>query len=158
MRFIILVILLNGTIFGQQIERQVINSSGDHYEGADFSVSYSIGETIISTQESEYLILGQGFLQSGDRVTSVEMNAAGINIIAYPNPTTDKIILEIKRPEISTSGINLRLTDLSGKTRDEIDIKSSGKHKIDMSEYEAGTYFLHIYSGEAKEIIKLIKL
>ncbi len=69
MRKIIITVLLLHTIvfsYSQTISRKLISSAGGYYSGTDFSVSYSVGETMINTLSSGNTILTQGFQQPED--------------------------------------------------------------------------------------------
>jgi len=49
----------------QSIERDVVASSGDYYEGANISLSWTLGEIAIETYDNGSNILTQGFQQPG---------------------------------------------------------------------------------------------
>lgn len=63
---IILIILFASTILcsAQSIERDVVASSGDYFEGANISLSWTLGEIATETYSSGNIILTQGFQQS----------------------------------------------------------------------------------------------
>jgi len=49
----------------QSIEREVVASSGDYYEGANISLSWTLGEIVVETYDNGTNILTQGFQQPG---------------------------------------------------------------------------------------------
>ncbi len=51
--------------FGQSIERDVVAASGDYYEGANISLSWTLGEIATETYDNGNNILTQGFQQPG---------------------------------------------------------------------------------------------
>jgi hypothetical protein len=59
---IFLICLLNAQ--SQSISRDVVSSSGDYYEGASLSVSWTVGETVVETFDDGSYTLCQGFQQS----------------------------------------------------------------------------------------------
>jgi hypothetical protein len=67
MKTIILTIMIaamgTGVLIAQSIERDVVASSGDYFEGADISLSWTLGETATKTYSSDDNILTQGFQQ-----------------------------------------------------------------------------------------------
>ena len=76
--------------------QSVISSSGNSASNGDFILSWTIGEGVISTIGSNDIELTQGFHQP----LMIDVIAVGIeddfilDIIAYPNPTYDKVIFE----------------------------------------------------------------
>lgn len=64
---ILLIVFIAGTIFcaAQSIEREVVASSGDYFENANFSLSWTIGEIATETYTGIDNILTQGFQQPG---------------------------------------------------------------------------------------------
>ncbi len=56
-------LLLGFSIFAQSIEREVVASSGDYYEGANISLSWTLGEIATETYDNGSNILTQGFQQ-----------------------------------------------------------------------------------------------
>ena len=61
---ITLFLIIPAITFGQSISRKVISSSGNHYEGTTGSISWSVGEIMISTYSSTNAIVTQGFHQA----------------------------------------------------------------------------------------------
>ncbi len=48
---------------GQSIERSVVGSSGDYFEGTNISLSWTLGEIATETYTSGNTIITQGFQQ-----------------------------------------------------------------------------------------------
>ncbi len=57
---------LSNILFSQTISRSVISAGGGSYNGADFSVNYTIGETMTNTLSGSETTLTQGFQQPDD--------------------------------------------------------------------------------------------
>jgi len=64
---ILLIVFLAGVLIcsAQSIERDVVASSGDYYEGANISISWTLGEIATETYNNGTNILTQGFQQPG---------------------------------------------------------------------------------------------
>ncbi len=81
--------------FAQSVERQVIGSTGGYSAQSNVSASYTVGEAVIQTAAAGNIILTQGFQQPDNQSVGIVDVANNIKISAYPNPTTDKVIVEI---------------------------------------------------------------
>lgn len=60
---ILIVTLSTGLLISQSIERSVVASSGDYFEGADISISWTLGEIATETYITSDNMLTQGFQQ-----------------------------------------------------------------------------------------------
>jgi glycosidase len=77
-------------------------------------------------------------------------------IKVYPNPTKDKIEIEI--PEFNKGTFSLKINDLMGRNLSEMELKGGQKsYSIDMQKLPQGTYFLNAEQGEKRLVKKLIK-
>ena len=59
-----LFVVATSLCFSQSIERDVVASSGDYFEGANVSLSWTLGEIATETYTAGNIILTQGFQQS----------------------------------------------------------------------------------------------
>lgn len=86
-----LVILQIGLI-AQTIAPTVISSGGGYFKNSDFSVSYTIGELITSTEDAGTAIITQGFQQPKDMFVSVAEHPSQENLYTvFPNPFSDEL-------------------------------------------------------------------
>ena len=58
--------------FSQSNESEVIATSGEYFEGAGISISWTLGETINETFSNENIILTQGFQQKNSSQTEIQ--------------------------------------------------------------------------------------
>jgi hypothetical protein len=149
---ILFLTLYSAALYGQQ----VISSAGDFYQKSSGSVSYTIGETVTETYKQGSTILTQGMQQTTLTVTAInELDAIGLTISAFPNPTSSKLILKVDVDKLS--GIWFSLFDLSGKLllRDKIVMTET---ELVFDGYSAGTYIMKIFieSTEVKTF-KIVK-
>ena len=148
MRFKILLGLLTITssfIYGQE----VIGSEGATFSNGAGSLSFTLGEVVISTENSASADLTQGFHQSNLTVTGLTDFFTTIEISVYPNPTQEYV-------NISTSefeNLEFQLSDISGKLL-QIGSTLTKQTSLDLSAYERGTYVLSIQSKESASTIK----
>ncbi|MBN2173918.1 MAG: hypothetical protein JW731_07295 [Bacteroidales bacterium] len=86
--FFVPILFLAGALFcsAQSIERQVIASSGDYFEGANISLSWTLGEIATETFTGGNLILTQGFQQPG---VTLRINADLTAFLEGPYNGTD---------------------------------------------------------------------
>lgn len=76
--------------------QSVTASSGAYLQGQNVSVSYTLGETIITTLEKPDLKITQGFHQTNLLVTTIDqLKKLAVKIEAYPNPVSDNLNLVI---------------------------------------------------------------
>jgi len=101
---ILLSVLYFGTctgVFSQATSPEVLVSAGDHYAGENFSVSWSIGESIIETASDSYITLTQGFHQPDVIITEItDAETENYTISVYPNPTADHVYIQTQSVEI----------------------------------------------------------
>ena len=88
-----------------------------------------------------------------DTPTSVDDEFTKKDIIAFPNPTTGLINLEIR--EIGVDA-NIQLFDLVGNKLMEKSAESDVE-QIDLKNFSSGVYFLHITKDMKKKTIKIVK-
>ncbi|MFI5172856.1 MAG: T9SS type A sorting domain-containing protein [Chitinophagales bacterium] len=72
----------------------------------------------------------------------------------YPNPSAENITISLNNLALTTHNCPLTITDLSGKTLSEINIKSP-ETEIDVSDYASGIYFVRIII-EGERVVKKI--
>ncbi|MEI6817880.1 MAG: T9SS type A sorting domain-containing protein [Bacteroidota bacterium] len=151
----ILLLVLGLTELKAQVS---LNASGGNAMGSGGSVSYSIGQTMYTTNTGTNGSVAQGVQQPFEIsvVNGIE-EAIGINLVcsAYPNPTKDNLTLKIEG-ELKMQYIAL-ICDLNGKLLGNNKIESN-ETNIAMNNFSAGTYFLKVMQNN-KEIktFKIIK-
>lgn len=134
------------------------NTTGGNASGAGGSVSYSLGQVMYQTHTGANGSVAQGLQQPYEIsvVTAIE-EAKGINlsVLAYPNPTTDYLTLEIE--DFEFSNVYFRLYDISGKLVQSEKILDN-QTSIVMSNLVPATYFIKVVQGN-KEVktFKIIK-
>ena len=151
MKKLLLVIFICATIATLQAQNtnQVVNAGGEHFSNGNISLSYSIGEAVITTHATEENILTQGFLQpETDRD-----NGEQILIDFYPNPVTDDLYLTNAR-EVSY----YLIYNTEGKFIKKALFQPN--LPIPMKTLAGGMYFIELYDREDSMLtsLKIIKI
>ena len=135
-----------------------INATGGNALGSGGSASYSVGQVFYTTNTGTNGSVAQGVQQPYEIsvVTAIE-EAKGINlsVLAYPNPTTDYLTLEVKEYELSN--LHFQLYDMSGKLLQNEKI-TGNQTSIVMSYLVPANYIVKVIQGN-KEVktFKIIK-
>lgn len=134
------------------------NTTGGNASGSGGSASYSLGQVVYTTNTGTNGSIAQGAQQPYEIsvVTAIE-EAKGINLLvtAYPNPTTDYLILDI--PDFHLFPFTFSLYDMNGKLIQSEKI-TGNQTSIVMSNLVPATYFVKVIQG-SKEVktFKIVK-
>ncbi|MBN1463437.1 MAG: T9SS type A sorting domain-containing protein [Paludibacteraceae bacterium] len=152
------VVLLLGLFLTELQAQESVNATGGNVSVSGGSVSYSIGQVVYTTNTGTSGLVAQGVQQPYEiSVVIAVAEAKGVNlsVLAYPNPTTDYLILEVK--DLELSNVHFQLYDMKGKLLQNE--KITGKQtSIIMSNLVPSTYFVKVTNNN-KEIktFKIIK-
>lgn len=137
--------------------QNAILSAGNTVKNANYTLSYSIGEISIATYKEATATLTQGQQQGNLIITSLNgIENSGIQAKAYPNPTSNFVILIIEGN--NTGDLEYRLTSVSGSLL--VSEKNlSEQQKVPMNQYKSGIYFLTVSNRNNNNIhtFKIIK-
>lgn len=139
----------------QQLE--VLNSGGGYLENANGSITFSIGEVVIETITLGELCFTQGFCQANVTITALsQMPDLEYDLLAYPNPTNNYVILKIGR-ELVTN-LKYLLYDKSGRLLEMKDI-TSNESIIPFNFLIPSTYFLKVIDNQLEvKVFKIVKV
>lgn len=157
--FTFCLLIVSMSVFSQQISPEIISSAGDHFENDNVSISWTLGEPVISTLNGEY-ILTQGFHQDFYIITSVdEIELPDFDIKIFPNPTPDFLNLQMNQTSNIKSEYIIHLLDSKGNLLHEI--KETGgiiNSRINLQQFERANYFIRIMVDEKHKTYKVIKI
>lgn len=168
MNWILSILFITSALFtyAQSLERSVVASAGSYGESSSLSLSYTLGETAVSTLKGADITLSQGFQQASikdDSQVGIEKANDALSIRAFPNPTSGEVILELNTK--NEGDLFVSLHDLNGKELNykavqNLAVGGNTKHKVDLKSYAAGLYFIRLSdkSGEQIQSIKVQKL
>ncbi len=156
--FIALVTLsVGGNIFAQNTDQQVIATAGDYAESGDYAISWTLGETVISTGSGGDYILTQGFQQSKwDIVGIEEVSEISHEIRLWPNPATTHVNVEVNNRE---EGLIFTWTvlDMTGKQV----MQGQGENgfvRVNLQSLHKSMYIIRIMDEDGKgKSYKLVK-
>lgn len=148
---------LSFSIIGIQAQK-AIPVSGGKASGSGGSISYSVGQTVYTTNTSPEGYVIQGVQQPYEiSVMTGNYESKGINLefSVFPNPSTEFVSLKIQNYKVEK--LSYELYDVNGKLLESNQIQSS-ETKIVMTKYIRSAYFLKIRDNKAavKEF-KIIK-
>ena len=138
-QFILFLVLFGNSLHAQE----VISSQGDSYYAEAGQLAFTIGEVIIQTETNNLNDLTQGFHQTEVELVELEESAALNSIIVYPNPTMDKLYVQIE----PTLQVHYDLFDSNGKliTKNTL---TSHQNSIRVNGLSPGNYLLKLTDNQ----------
>ena len=165
MRNIITLSLVLGLIAGfsvaaQSIERQVIGSAGTVFNAGGYEMSFTVGETKVSSYNSGGHWLTEGF-QQGKLDTIVGIIEPTIfeeiGVSVFPNPFTEHFTLELTDDNIKD--YDIVVYDMIGKVVNTDLMNRGNRMEVHLRGASTGIYFVRISKGNTKgRTIKLNKV
>ena len=140
--------------YSQTISKQVIGAAGKTQSSATSKLSWTVGEPIVGLMTSNGNQLGNGYYPALNlQALSVEDNSMNVQLIVYPNPTSQS--LHVTHPDLNSFGI--RIVDLNGKLLYQGNINK--EEPLDVSNYTQGVYLVTIENRTTKKnnTYKIIK-
>ena len=137
--------------------QEAVVTSGGNASGTNGNVSYSVGQTIYTTNLGTNGSVAQGVQQAFEIYTLLGAENFNINLqlAVYPNPTTNWLQLEVKNTDFTN--LSYQLFDLNGKMiyNQKVTAETS---TISMEQLPAAIFLLKIVSNN-KEVksFKIIK-
>jgi len=151
------VLLLGLGLTGLQAQ-ETIPATGGNASGSGGTVSYSVGQVVYATNTGTNGSVAQGVQQPFEISVVTEIGEAkGINLncTAYPNPTTDYLVLKVENYD--KGNLLYQLFDMNGKLLENKKI-TGNETSIVMSKLVPATYFVKVTEGNKKvKTFKIIK-
>jgi len=144
------VLLISLGLSGVQAQESVL-ATGGNASGSGGSVSYSVGQVVYATNTGTSGSVTQGVQQPYEiSVVSGIEQVKGITLIcmAYPNPTTDLLTLEITNYD--SKGLRYLLYNMNGKLLESKKLRGN-KTTITLAKLAPATYFLKVLDNQ-KEV------
>jgi|TARA_Y100000385_G_C12927353_1_gene565220 hypothetical protein len=141
--FISFFLIFNFSIRAQE----VISSSGLNSNGAGGVISYSVGQVAVDFNIANNGSVNMGVQQPYEIYSTIgiETENINLNLVAYPNPTNDKLVLFIE--DLKSENFSLQLFNLEGKllmNKECVDNETIINLKI----YPTNTYLLTIFKDQ----------
>jgi len=147
----VLVIISLGELHAQE----AIVTTGGNCTGSGGSSSYSIGQVFYTSQNGANGSVAQGIQQTYEITTTVgiELDALNLKLMAYPNPTSNILTLEIDA--YNNEELTYHLINSEGKLLANKDIDNR-QTILEMQGLPSGTYHLQIQ--DAGTLIKNFRI
>ncbi len=149
--------LVLNTGFSQSSDLKLISSGGNSFSSSNFSLSYSIGESVITTKQNSNLLITQGFNQylfntlPTDVVYSTIEN---LHIQVFPNPVVDFVNVVFDTRIVNH--LNIKIYSIDGSLlyqKDNIEMNI----KVDLTKCSSDFCTL-IVTDSTDTIVKTAKL
>ena len=153
----ILVLLLLAGSFLTTMAQHATLSAGGEASGSGGTSSYSIGQMVYTTNSGVTGSISQGVQQPFiiEAITGLDELGISLNLIAYPNPTTDFVQLKVESEMLTD--IRYQLYNMQGKmlrSNKLIEIQTG----IDMTSLSPATYILKVIQKNTDiKTFKIIK-
>jgi hypothetical protein len=122
------------SLFAQR--QDVIASGGDYFSNSNGSLTWTCGEIITEPFSANGVSISQGFNQTNLVITTVEeFLTENFNVIAFPNPTNDFVIIKSDKSEL----LNYQLFDLKGNLLKQ-ETNNNSIQQISLKQLPTGIY------------------
>jgi len=155
MKISLFLFLFAGFVTGV-VAQETVSAVGGVASGNDGTASYTVGQVVYSTNTGATGTVGEGVQQPFEiYVITALQDVEGVNlsVLAYPNPTTHFLILEIKGN--LQSEYKAALYDFSSKLLMRKKVTSS-KTEFETGNLVSATYFLKVTEGN--QVVKTFKI
>jgi Secretion system C-terminal sorting domain len=158
--FINKIFLLSASLFFQiqfSNAQQATIASGGNFTGSGGNMSYSIGQIMYTTNNGINGSIAQGVQQPFEisTVLGIDETQIQLDLTAYPNPTSDYLILSSNNSDLTE--LSFELIDSTGKLIETRKIKNTIE-TIRMEDLPDANYFVKVDSnGKVIKVFKIIK-
>jgi hypothetical protein len=130
-------------------------ASGVEASGTGGSLSYSVGQGLYTTNTGSTGSLAQGVQQAFEIITlsNPDLTSVTLFAVAYPNPTTDKVVLSLGNLDLTA--LSYVLYDLSGRLVLNALVQEF-KTEIAMQNLPLGVYILKVNKNNT--VLKTFKI
>ena len=139
------------------LSQEAIPAAGGDASGLGGTLSFTVGQLVYSSNSGSNGSVAEGVQQPYEISTTVgiELSTISLDFIAYPNPTINNIVLNIK--DFNNEKLNYQLYDMSGKLLKSNKVNAINT-TIDMSELPVSNYVLNINNDSSTiKSFKIIK-
>lgn len=143
------------SVYAQSLERSVFSSQGNSFTNTNFSLDWSLGETIVSTAIATGIVLTQGFQQPSTANISVKKVNKELTISVFPNPVMDKLTLQWDN---KSEHCMIQILDVKGTVISQDRWMDEDDFSMDWKNYAQGMYFVQLTVNSESKTIKILKL
>jgi hypothetical protein len=155
--FYILLITFSLPVLSQNVSQNVISNAGNYYNSADFSVSWTVGQPVINTLESNNIIVTQGFQQSKFSISKIEENISNFDVKIFPNPASDFINVIVNTE--NNISLLLKILDINGHVVRQAKTGNNKESTINIKKLPESIYFIKVINktDNTYNVYKLVK-
>ncbi len=143
----------------QTVTPTVLSNNGGYAAAAQGSIAWTIGEPVSETYTTSTNKTTMGFHQPELGVANlIKEQSDNAQVLVFPNPVKD--VLNISFKDLKSATYSIEVIDNLGKLlyKSNVNITENTKTiHLNMTEYVAGNYFLHISSAQLNKTIKINK-
>lgn len=143
--------------FGFAQAQESTNASGGDATGSGGTVAYSVGQLVYTSHTGSAGTVDQG-VQHAFEIFNLGIVDPALNssITAYPNPTVNRLTLEISN--YTNQKLSYKLYDILGKLINNGQIIAQ-QTQIEMNSLASATYFINVVNQKNKTVkfFKIIK-
>ncbi len=171
------IFFLSAPLLSQEIEKDVVSSSGNHYKGNGVSLSWTLGEVMIESYKTSKGSVFQGFHQAGKniRIKRRRINPArywksysstatdsitvdSTTAKVYPNPASEYINIDLSSGW--GEGTTIEIVDVFGRKILIQNMNDLLTIQLDISALKNGLYILQIKNKNSSTIksFKILKI
>ena len=85
-------------------------------------------------------------------INNTEYLSSEFHLKVYPNPASELLYLDYRKPEFFTDNLSMTIFDNSGRAVNQQQLTGNSVNSIDLSEMAAGTYFITIYNSSFNKV------
>jgi hypothetical protein len=138
--------------------QQAFVASGGNASGSGGTVAYSVGQIVYTLNSGANGSAAQGVQQAFEISVTLGLEEAkniSLNLMAYPNPTSNLVTLNVADYELSN--LSFELFDLNGRSIERKKITNTTE-TIRLENLPSATYFLKVTnSNKELKTFKIIK-
>ena len=132
--------------------QEVVSTAGEVFSVSGSSISYTLGELVINTENSGTLEITQGFQQSNWIYLGVENYAPDFQVTIFPNPISNELNIRVADFE----NVSYQMFDATGKLVKQ-NILTGEITVVDVQQFATGMYTITLLNGN-QDFLKTIKL
>jgi len=148
---IVLFLLLG---IGELHAQETVPATGGDASGAGGTSSYTVGQVFYSMHTSTTGLVAEGVQLPYEVLTITGLEEVpGIQLVCFPNPTTDVLTLQVE--DFNIANLSCRLFDINGKFVESHELTSK-QTAINMAKLVPAIYFLKVADNQS--VIKTFKI
>lgn len=151
--FVCVVVCMFNVASAQSIARSAITSGGASTSITDNTISFSIGQSVVSTTQSGNIVLTQGFQQSDQKSSTgtIDLLSEGVYTV-FPNPSNGTFSVELDANS-TIEGV-IEIYNLIGQKLKSKVLNPSQYHFVDFNlvGVTAGVHFITMKSKEGQTL------